>query len=149
MSAQTCAAPQCSVMANSEDATPAVLNVAPIVIVLLQRVLPNRGVPSSNATRADVSPQAERSSEPQDDNAFALEARETAATYLWDITQSDHPATIAVQNSALKILPEVVLHAISHQQPRLAELLLGSLANILCHPTLAELVITSTSTSEP
>ena len=128
-------------MAGPVDTTHAVQGVTPNVITLLQRVLPRQ--PKTTAP-ADASPQVSSDSLnrlQEDGQIFQLDAREQAGSDLWDATQSEGAATIAVANSGLDIIPQVVLHAISQQQLRLAELLLGALANILCHSRLAELVI--------
>lgn len=69
-----------------------------------------------------------------------LQLREQAGCDLWDMTRAEGPARIAVQHAALEILPKVAMEALSHNQPRMAELLTGALANILCHSTLAEQV---------
>ena len=69
-----------------------------------------------------------------------LETREQAGCHLWDMTSSHLAAMIAVKHAAFDILPKVVSQALGQEQTRLAEVLIGSLANILCHPDLAELV---------
>ena len=69
-----------------------------------------------------------------------VETREEAGCHLWDMTSSEESARIALQHGALEILPEVVLEALSSAQARIAELLIGSMANIVCHRTLAGLV---------
>ncbi|KAA6427558.1 MAG: hypothetical protein FRX49_02221 [Trebouxia sp. A1-2] len=125
-------------MAGPADTTQAVQGVTPNVITLLQRVLPQ----PKPTVSAHHSPQVASDSLNrlhEDGQRWQLDAREQAGSVLWDTTQSEGPATIAVANSGLDIIPLVVLHAISHQQFRLAELLLGALANILCHSRLAEL----------
>ncbi|KAL0023032.1 hypothetical protein WJX79_002393 [Trebouxia sp. C0005] len=125
-------------MAGPADTTQAVQGVTPNVITLLQRVLPQ----PKPTVSAHHSPQVASDSLNrlhEDGQRCQLDAREQAGSVLWDTTQSEGPATIAVANSGLDIIPLVVLHAISHQQFRLAELLLGALANILCHSRLAEL----------
>ena len=122
-------------MAGPADTTQAVQGVTPNVITLLQRVLPQ-----SKTTTPAHSPHYASASLNRLQEDGQLDAREQAGSDLWDSTQSEGPATIAVANSGLEIIPQVVLHAISHQQHRLAELLLGALANILCHSRLAEVV---------
>ena len=69
-----------------------------------------------------------------------LEAREQAGCHLWDMTSSEEAASVAVQHAALEIMPKVMTEALSQNQPRLAELLAGALANVLCHRALAEQV---------
>lgn len=123
-------------MAGPADTTQAVQGVTPNVITLLQGVLP----PPKTTTPAHDSPHIASDSLNRLQQDGQLDAREQAGSDLWDSTQSEGPATIAVANSGLEIIPQVVLHAISHQQLRLAELLLGALANILCHSRLAEVV---------
>jgi len=113
-------------------------------ITLLQRVLPRQPTATTTA-HASLCLASDSLNRLQEDGQISqLDAREQAASDLWDATQSEGPATIAVANSGLDIIPQVVVHAISHQQLRLAELLLGALANILCHTCLAELVIKHT-----
>ncbi len=127
-------------MAGPADTTQAVQGVNFNVITLLQRVLPQPKTTTSARDSLHVASDSLNSLR-EDDTVCQLDAREQAGSDLWDATQSEGPATIAVANSGLAIIPQVVLHAISHQQLRLAELLLGALANILCHSRLAELVI--------
>ena len=69
-----------------------------------------------------------------------LEDREQAGCQLWDITISEEPARIAVQHAALVILPQVADEALRQGQTRMAELLIGSMANIMCHCTMADQV---------
>ncbi|DBA97256.1 TPA: hypothetical protein ACH3X1_015004 [Trebouxia sp. C0004] len=128
-------------MAGPADITHAVQGVTPSVIALLQRVLPRQPEATTTA-HASLHLASDSLDRLQKDGQISqLDAREQAGSDLWDATQSEGPATIAVANSGLDIITQVVLHAISHQQLRLAELLLGALANILCHERLAELVI--------
>lgn len=127
-------------MAGPADTTQAVQGVNSNVITLLQRVLPQPKTATSARDSLHVG--SDSLNRLQEDGTICqLDAREQAGSELWDATQSEGPATIAVANSGLDIIPQVVLHAISHQQLRLAELLLGALANILCHSRMAELVI--------
>ena len=128
-------------MAGPADTTQAVQGVNSNVITLLQRVLPQQPKTTTSA-RDSLHVASDSLNRLQEDGTICqLDAREQAGSELWDATRSEGPATIAVANSGLDIIPQVVLHAISHQQLRLAELLLGALANILCHSRLAKLVI--------
>ena len=127
-------------MAGPADTTQGVQGVNSNVITLLQRVLPQPK--TTESARDSLHAASDSLNRLQDDGTICqLDAREQAGSDLWDATQSEGPATTAVANSGLDIIPQVVLHAISHQQLRLAELLLGALANILCHSRLAKLVI--------
>ena len=115
------------------------------VTQLLRRILPSKGAGASersvSSTVTDsTKSEAGRSQAALNDNLRQLKAREEAASELWDLTQSETTASIGVQYSALDILPQVVMHDIVHKQFRIAELLMGALANILCHPSLAEQV---------
>ncbi len=117
----------------------------PGVIHLLQLVVPREhailgGSTENSLTESTTQAEACIPKESLGDSTHQFQAREEAASSLWDVTQSERPASIAVDHAALDILPRVLLHAIAHDQLRLAELLMGSLANILCHPPLAKLV---------
>ena len=118
-------------MADGESDAEDTCGLVPGVIELLRLVLPTASSECSSESGVQhvfCSPQE------------SSEAREQAACDLCDVTQSEGPASIAVEHSGLQILPSVLIHAIAHRQTRIAELLMGSLANILCHPPLADLV---------
>lgn len=119
------------------------VDITHLVTQLLLQILPTTATASACCCNPDGQPRAV-CSEPDTNLEQAvvaqLEAREQAACHLWDMTSSEEAASIAVQHAALKILPKVVIEALSQNQPRLAELLAGALANIVCHRTLAEQV---------
>lgn len=120
------------------------IDTAHLVTQLLLQVLPTNASASDRCWYAEGQSRAV-SSEADDDieqlASVQLEAREQAGCHLWDMTSSVEAASIAVQHAALNILPKVVMEALGQNQSRLAELLAGALANILCHHTLAEQVI--------
>ncbi|KAL3133077.1 hypothetical protein ABBQ38_006979 [Trebouxia sp. C0009 RCD-2024] len=117
------------------------IDTAHLVTQLLLQVLPTNASASDRCWYAEGQSRAV-SSEADDDieqlASVQLEAREQAGCHLWDMTSSVEAASIAVQHAALNILPKVVMEALGQNQSRLAELLAGALANILCHHTLAE-----------
>lgn len=122
----------------SADAADAV-DIEHLVTQLLLQILPT--------TASDEDPDAQPTpvgSQGHDEtgevSSRQLKAREQAGCDLWDMTSSEGPARVAVQHAALEMLPKVATEAISHGQSRVAELLIGALANILCHRTLAEQV---------
>ena len=120
--------------------------VAYSVVQLLQAVLPSGGTTSPVQSRHDAQNSPDASPDTQEarnDVANSEECdsvRESAGADLWDLAQSEEPARVAIDNMALDILPRVVTHAVEHHQFRIAELLLGALANIMCHSSLAQVV---------
>lgn len=127
----------------SVDAADAV-DIKHLVTQLLLQILP-----TSTAERSDgfCNPEAQPTSTSSEVHSGTgdmasrqLELREQAGCDLWDMTRAEGPARVAVRHAALEILPKVAMEALSHNQPRMAELLTGALANILCHSTLAEQV---------
>lgn len=113
-----------------------------LVTQLLLHILPTTAVEPSDGS-PDAQPTSVSSEADNKTGGVAskqLEAREQAGCDLWDITSSEEPARVAVQLAALEILPKVAAEALEQSQSRLTELLIGALANILCHSTLAEQV---------
>ena len=120
------------------------VDIKHLVTQLLLQILP-----TSTAERSDgfCNPEPQSTSISSGTGELASsqqELREQAGCDLWDMTRAEEPARVAVQYAALEILPKVAMEALSHNQPRMAELLTGALANILCHSTLAEQVSRNT-----
>lgn len=116
-----------------------------LVTQLLLQILPTSATPSNGCCNSDAHPTSvpvctEAGDDIKKTELTQLQAREQAGCHLWDMTSSEGPARVAVQHAALEILPKVAVEALSQNQPRMAELLTGALANIICHRTLAEQV---------
>ena len=119
------------------------VDIEHLVTQLLLQILPPTTIEQSVGFNSDARPTSV-SSQPDDEieevASRQLEAREQAGCDLWDMTSSEGPARVAVQHAALEILPRVATEALSQNQSRVVELLIGALANILCHRDLAEQV---------
>lgn len=114
-----------------------------LVTQLLLQIMPPTAIEHSVGFSSDAQPtsvSSQANDEIEEVASRQLEAREQAGCDLWDMTSSEGPARVAVQHAALEILPKVATEALSQNQSRVAELLIGALANILCHHTLAEQV---------
>ena len=122
--------------------TAAAVDIKHLVTQLLLQILPTTAVESTEGN-SDAQPRSvgsEAGDETEEVASRQLEAREKAGCDLWDVTSSEGPARAAVQLAALEILPKVAMEALNQNQSRVAELMIGALANILCHGTLAEQV---------
>lgn len=110
-----------------------------LVAQLLLQIMPMTAARIPSQTHPEAPCLPAQSGTRQNDEG--TESREEAGCHLWDMTCSEESARIALEHAALEILPEVVLEALSKAQTRIAELLIGSMANIVCHRTLSDLVI--------
>ena len=120
------------------------VDIKHLVTQLLLQILPTstaeRGTGFCNPEAQHTSISSEVDSGTGELASRQLDLREQAGCDLWDMTRAGETARVAVQHAALEILPKVAMEAVSHNQPRMAELLTGALANILCHSTPAEQV---------
>lgn len=114
--------------------------VSVLIPDLLRRILPlAEDMRGDDALHAAVSARGSHSLlAPSDGANSCTDAREQAAEDLCDLVASPSSAQVAVRCMAFQILVEVAGHALSSTQNRVAELCMGTLANITCHKKLAE-----------
>lgn len=119
-------------------------DTARIVTQLLLEILPAQPAQltydSHETDRCKLATQANSSVSAHHGDVSFLKAREQAGCDLWDMMSSEGPAGQAVEHAALEILPKVIAEALRQEQTRLAEVLIGSMSNMLCHRMPAQLV---------